>query len=191
MLGNPPHFRLVDATTTRGPLSLLLHDAVSEDADALDLELDQVPRLEEAQLLEAAAIAHRAGAEELARVQRLRARGVRDAVLELPVHVARIAAAPLLAVHARDHVEPVRIADLIGRDQARAHGVAIVKILALARPKLAGHLLRLLVARREVVEDGVAEDVLARALFRDVLAAPSDVAAELQLEVQALGIARP
>src|SRR3954463_12448881 len=168
-----------------------LHDAVSEDADALDLELDQVAGLEEAQLLEAAAVADRPRAEELARVQRLRARGVRDAVLELPVHVARIAAAPLLAVDARDHLEPIGIADLVGGHQARAHGVAVVEVLTFARTELPRHLLRLLVARREVVEDGVAEDVLARALFRDVLAAPADVAAKLQLEVQALGIARP
>src|SRR5437016_6204884 len=164
----------------------LLHHAIAQHADAFDFELDDIARLEEAKLLEPAAVADRARAEELARVQRLRARRVRDAVLELPVHVARIAAAPLLAVHARDHLEPVGIADLVGADEARAHGVAVIEVLALARAELARHLLRLLVARREVVEDGVAENVAPRLVPADVLAARADVAAELELEVEAL-----
>ena len=83
------------------------------------------------------------------------------------------------------------IADLVGGDQARPHGVGVVEVLALARAELAGHLLGLLVARGEVVEDGVAEDVLARLLLRDVLAGLADVAAELELEIQALGVGRP
>src|SRR5205085_11068863 len=63
--------------------------------------------------------------------------------------------------------------------------------LALARTELPGHFFRLFVASREVVEDAVAEDVLSCALLADVLAALTDVAAELELEVQALAVARP
>ncbi len=107
------------------------------------------------------------------------------------MHVARIAAPPLLAVHPGDHLEAIGILELVGGDEARAHGVRVVEVLALAGPELAGHLLRLLVARREVVEDGVAEDVLARARLRDVLAGPPDVAAELELEVELLAVRRP
>src|ERR1700741_229622 len=151
-------------------------DAVSQDADAFDLELDDVVGVEEAQMLEAAAVADRARAEELSGMQCLGARGVRDAVLELPVHVARVAAAPFLAVHAHRHRQAIRIADLVGGDQAWAHRVAVVEVLAFPRSELPRHLLGLLVARREVVEDGVAEDVLARALLRDVLAGLADVA---------------
>src|SRR3954452_14626213 len=124
-------------------------------------------------------------------MQRLRARGVRDAVLELPMHVARVATAPLLAVDARHHLEAIGVADLVGSDEARPHGVAVVEVLALAGAELPGHFLRLLVTRREVIEDGVAKDVLARALLGNVLSAPADVAAELELEVEALAIARP
>src|SRR5947207_11066541 len=50
--------------------------------DVLHLELDHIARVKEAQLLEPAAVADRARAEELAGMQRLRARRVRDAVLE-------------------------------------------------------------------------------------------------------------
>src|SRR6185503_10846032 len=119
------------------------------------------------------------------------ARGVRDAVLELPVHLARIAAAPLLAVHAHDHLQAIGIAELVGGDEARPHGIGVVEILALARSELPRHLLGLLVARGEVVEDGVAEDVLARTLPRDVLAGPADIAAELELEIEALAVRWP
>src|SRR5919204_1105208 len=169
----------------------LLHDAIAQHADRFDLELDQVARLKKAQLLEAATVAHGARAEELAHMQRLRARRVGDAVLELPVHVARVAAAPLFAVDARDHLEPVRVADFVRGNEAGAHGVAIIKVLALPRPQLPRHLLGLLVTRREVVEDGIAEDVLACAAARDVFTALGDVAAELELVVEALGVARP
>src|SRR5262245_32639454 len=68
---------------------------------------------------------------------------------------------------------------------------ALSKSFALAGSELAGHLLRLLVARREVVEDRVAEDVVAPALARDVLAGAPDVEAELELEVERVAIHRP
>src|ERR1051325_1197341 len=86
-----------------------LHDAIAEHSNFFHFELDDIAGLEKAQLLEPAAVADRAGCEELAGMQRLGARRVRDAVLELPVHVARVAAAPLLAVHPRDHLEAIRI----------------------------------------------------------------------------------
>src|SRR5437588_594281 len=124
-------------------------------------------------------------------MQAFRARGVRDAVLELPAHVARVAAPPLLAVHAHAHLEPVRVADLVGGDEAWPHRIAVIEILALARAELPRHLRRLLVARREVVEDRIAEDVLARLFLRNVLAGSADVAAELELEVEPLGVRRP
>src|SRR5688500_1144592 len=180
---------------SRPPAAILttasFNDAVAQGSNSLDFKLHGVAGFQESHLLQAAAVADRAGAEEFPGVQRLRARGVRDAVLELPVHVARVAAAPFLAVHAHRHLEAVRVADLVGGHQARPHRVGVVEVLALARPELPGHFLRLLVARGEVVEDGVAEDVLARPLLRDVLARSSDVAAELELEVQALGVRRP
>src|SRR2546428_14057918 len=100
-------------------------------------------------------------------MQRLRARGVRDAVLELPAHVARVPPSALLAVHAHDHLAPVRIADLVGGHPAWSHRGGVVEVLALARAELAGHFAGLLVAPRGIVEDRVAEEVLARPLLRN------------------------
>src|SRR6185503_18908521 len=117
--------------------------AVAQDADALHFQLDDIARAEESHLLQARAVADRARAEELAGVQGLGARGVRDAVLEGPLHLARVAAPPLLAVDPHLHLQAIRVADLVGGDEARAHGVAVVEVLALARAELAGHLLRL------------------------------------------------
>src|SRR5262249_43808815 len=112
------------------PSGLPLHDAVAQHADPFDLELDHVARLEETHVLEAAPVADGSRAEELARVKGLGPRHVGDAVLELPSHLARIAPPPFFAVHPRDHCEPVRVAELVGRDEARPHGIAAVKILA-------------------------------------------------------------
>src|SRR5882762_54082 len=110
-----------------------LHDPIAQDADFFDFELHDVVRLEKSHLLEAATIPDGAGPEELARMQRRRARRVRDAIFEFPMHVAGIAAAPFLAVHPHGHVETIGVADLVGGDQARSHGVAAVEILAFAR----------------------------------------------------------
>ena len=116
---------------------------------------------------------------------------MRDAVLELPAHVARVPPSALLAVDAHHHLEAVRIADLVGGHQARSHRVGVVEVLALARAELPGHFSGLLVARREIVEDGVAEDVLVRPVPRDVLARHADIAAELQLVVERLAVRGP
>src|SRR5258706_3413453 len=110
-------------------MPLLRHYAIAQDPDAFDFELDHVAGLEETHLLEAAAVADGARAEKFPRMQRLRARGVRDAVLELPVHVARVAAAPLLPVHAADHRQAVGIADLVGGDEAWAHPGLVIEVL--------------------------------------------------------------
>src|SRR5687767_6185954 len=53
-------------------------DAVSEHADAADLELDEVAVLHEAAELVAAAAAHGSRAQHLARIERLLERGVGD-----------------------------------------------------------------------------------------------------------------
>src|SRR5438034_11526221 len=95
-------------------------------------------------------------------MQGLRARGVRDAVLELPAHVARVPPSALLAVHAHHHLEPVRIADLVGGHQARSHRVGVVEVLTLARAELPGHFAGLLVARRRSEERRVGKEGSAR-----------------------------
>src|SRR5690606_7315298 len=130
-----------------------LHVAVAQLADALDAELDDAARLREAPEFVAAAVAHRAGPEELAGVQGFAARHVGDDVLEAVVHGGRTALRPELAVDAGFHPQRVRIGDLVGGDDARAEHVAGVEILALGRAHHAGALRRLHVARRHVVHD--------------------------------------
>src|SRR5262245_9602352 len=173
------------------PARSLLDHPVTQHPDALYFELDDVTGLQEPQLLEAAAVADGPRAEELAGMQRLGAGDVRDAVLELPLHVARVAAPPFLTVHPHLHLEGVRIRNLVGGHHARPHRVRVVEVLALAGAELAGHLSRLLVARREVVEDRIAEDMVARSLTCDVPAGATDVAAELEFEVERLAVVGP
>src|SRR5665213_2564330 len=100
------------------------------------------------------------------------------------MHVARVSPAPFLAIDPHHHREIVRITKLIRRDEARPHDIAGIEGLSLARPELTGHFPDLLVARRDVVEDRIAEDVLARLVARDVLAGLANVAAELQFEIE-------
>src|SRR5262245_5462898 len=80
-------------------------DAISQDADAFDLELDDVARLHPAAVavLEDAARADRARAEDVAGQQPCVARGVSDDRLPRVMHVREAAARTLLAVDACDH----------------------------------------------------------------------------------------
>src|SRR5689334_1777932 len=63
-----------------------LHHAIAQHAEAADFELDHVAGLEEACLLEPAAVPDGTGAEEFTCMQRLVGRDVRDDVLELVLH---------------------------------------------------------------------------------------------------------
>ena len=94
---------------------------------------------------------------------------MRDHILELPIHVARIAAPPFLAIDTGDHVQVVGIGELIGSDQAGPHHVAGIEVFALGRPQHAAHFHGLGITRADVIEDRVAKDVLARLLFGHVL----------------------
>src|SRR3546814_4428492 len=122
-----------------------------------------------AAMLETAAVADGARAEELARIHGLVGRDARQQILELVVDGAGIAVAPGLAVDPRPHAQIVRIADLVQRHQERPHAVAGIEILALAGPEHALHLQPLGVARREIVDDREAEDMVEGFRRLDVL----------------------
>src|ERR671936_1456957 len=92
-------------------------DAVVEDADPLDLELDDIARPEPAVVaeLEDAARADGARAEDVPRHEVRVPRRVGDDRLPRVVHVPELAAGALLAVHAGDH-RPARAVELVGGD---------------------------------------------------------------------------
>src|SRR5919198_6692054 len=106
-------------------------DAVLQDTDLLDLELDRIAMLEKPSELEAAAIADRAGADEFAGHQRLVLADVGDDLLEGEQHALAHAFRAGLAVDARFHLQIVGIADLVWCHDPRTHHVAAVKTLAL------------------------------------------------------------
>src|SRR5919201_2071975 len=106
---------------------------VPEHADSLDLELDDVARLEptSAAELEDAAGADGARPDHVAREEARVERGAADDGVPRVVHVAEIAAGELLAVHARDHLE-LQVAEVVRRDDDRPQ--ARPAILPLRRP---------------------------------------------------------
>src|SRR4051812_10657324 len=129
---------------------LWLPNAVAQHADPLDLELDHVARLQPAlvAVLEDAARPDRARAEDVAGPQLRVARRVRDDRVPRVVHVAEVAARELLAIHARDHLQP-QVAELVRGDEQRAERGG--EVLALRRPEADLHLLALEVAGGPVV----------------------------------------
>src|SRR5215216_6482189 len=159
--------------------SLARADGVPQDSDALHLELHDVARLKPAavSVLEDAAGADRARAEDVAGAELRVARSLGDEGSPRKVHVTELAARALLAVHARHHRRR-RAVELVRRDDDRAE--ARREVLAFRRPKPDLHLLALEVARRPVVHHGEAADRLIGA----------DDRRDLELVVQLLGAFR-
>src|SRR6266536_1944093 len=139
-------------------LSHVLHmsasdTAISQHADPLDLELDDVAPLQPAPVavLEDAAGADRAGAEDVAGAE-VRVPGrLREDRVPGVVHVRELAARTFLAVDAGDH-RPGCPVELVGRDDDRPE--ARREVLALGRPESDAHLRPLEVAYGRWVEDG-------------------------------------
>src|SRR5215213_265633 len=134
-----------------------LSDPVPQDADPFDLQLDLVAALEPTlvAMLEDAAGADGARAEHVARPQLRVLRSVGEDRLPRVIHVAEVPARALLAVHARDHLQP-QVAELVGCDDDRTERGG--EVLAFRRPEADSHLLALQVARRPVVHDRKAAD---------------------------------
>src|SRR5215208_2842631 len=117
---------------TPAPTTATSGNAVAEDADPLDLELDDVAPLQPAPVpvLEDAAGADRAGADDVAGAEHRVLRGAGEDRVPTVVEIAEVAARALRAVDAGDHLGR-RAVELVGRDDDGAE--ARREILALRR----------------------------------------------------------
>src|SRR3954451_6081851 len=140
-------------------------DAVGQDAEPLDLDLDGVAGLQ--QPLRVAGVAdagRRAGGEQVAWAQREGVADQGEGVADRIDHLVGGAVLDDLAVDPGLHPQPVaQVADLAGGHQ-RTERAGVVPVLA--EDPLAGELLRL--AGGEVVEGGVADDAGQRLVRRGV-----------------------
>ena len=128
-------------------------------------------------VLEDAARADGARAEDVAGPQLGVARGVRHDRLPRVVHGAEVAAGTLFPVHARDHLEP-EVAQLVRGDDDRADRGG--EVLSLRGAEADSHLAALQVACRPVVQDREAADPSLGA----------DHGRDLELVVERLGAVR-
>src|SRR5579863_3416924 len=168
----------------------LLHYFVSQYADAFDFEFEDVaapePGVDFGAQFEQAAGADGAGAEYVASAQAGVARGPGDHLWEAVIDVLEVAAREFFAVDTRQHGHIIALAgpaagavggQLVGRDQPGAERGG--EVLALTGSQVELHVLALEVARAPVVHDGVARDVAAGLLYRDVFAVAPDYAGDL------------
>src|SRR4029077_20669921 len=112
-------------------------DTVAQDADALDLELDDIPGLQPATVavLEDAAGPNGSGAENVSRPEvRVPCRVRHDRVPRV-VHVRQIPARALITVHARAH-RPARAVELVRGHEQRPDARGEVLPLRRAEPDL-------------------------------------------------------
>ena len=132
-------------------------DTVAQDADALDLELDDIPRLQPAAVavLEDAASPDGPGAEDVSWAEVGVPRCVRHDRVPRVVHVRQVPARALLTVDARDH-HAARAVELVRGHQQRPDARGKVLPLRRAEPNL--HLGPLEIARGPVVHDGEPAD---------------------------------
>src|SRR5665213_424952 len=153
-----PHY-LFFVTGLNG-LCVLALDSVLQDADLLDFEFDRIAMFQIPANFKSATVADRAGPDEFAGHQGLVLGNMRDDFLEREQHAVRYPLRAHLAVDADLHLQRVGIADLVGSHDPRTHDVAAVKALALGGAEASFHFDALGVARRKIIEDGEAEDVI-------------------------------
>ena len=169
----------------------LAQNLVAQHADSVDVEFDRVAALEKAADLQPAAIADRAGTEELAGMDRLVLRGVGENLLEGEQHAARLPARAGFAVDPHLDLQRLRIAEFVGRDDPGSQDIAAVEALALGRAEPALHFHPLPVARGKIVEDRIAEDMRGRLVGGNVRPGPPGHDPDLQFVVHHLAVARP
>src|SRR5579864_478091 len=141
-------------------------DRVPEHADAVDLDLDDVARLQPNGGLAGHADAGRsAGKDEVARLESEDLRQIGDHLANAKDQLARVRVLHRLAVQAQADAEVLRVGHLVSADQLGPYWRERVERLP-GHPLLAW-LVELPVARGDVVTDGVAGNVLYRALTAD------------------------
>src|SRR3546814_5522757 len=99
----------------------------------------------------------RAGRDDVAGLERHHARYVGDELRHVEQHEARVAVLLLHPVDAGPEAQVLRVADLVGGDDARSHRRETV--LSLRHDPLAG---AAAIARRDVVDHRIAEDMTQR-----------------------------
>src|SRR5258706_9176926 len=170
---------------------VLTLDLVFQNADFFDLKLDGVAMFKKPAELNSAAIADRARAYEFPGHQGFILGDVGDDLLERKQHALGNTLRTHLAVDAHFHLELVGIADLVRRHDPGADDVAAVKALALGGTEAAFHLHSSVVPPREIVEDGVAEDVILGLRGGNVGALVLGDDPEFELVIHHLAVARP
>src|SRR5581483_9511684 len=176
--------RILDNSLGRCALAALnRYDRMSDLADALDARFDDVARPQK--FLWRAAGAHtgwRARRDDVTGLERHAGTDVGDQVRNLEQHVAGVGFLLHDAVDGEPQVERVWVLDLIGGDDARSEGgIAVLPLRIDPLPGAAA------VARADVDEDAVAEDVLEGVALADPAAGGADDHGELHLPIQLPG----
>jgi len=105
------------------------------------------------------------------------------------MHVAGVAALPLVSVDACRHHEVIWIGEFVGGHHPWPQAGAPVLALRRTQPNL--HFTLLNIPRAEVVEDGVARDIVACILRLDIAAGAPDDRRQFKLLVEFFREARP
>src|SRR5690606_1565787 len=100
-----------------------------------------------------------------------------DNVLELPAHIPSITTPPLFPVDACDHIQIVRITQLVCSNQTWTHHVGRIDLVAVRRAPRTAQLLGPPLPGTDVVAEGVAEAIRAGRVPRDSLGVRAEVAA--------------
>ena len=155
-----------------------LDDVVAQGAEALDLDLDDITRVD------GAGDRRRTGQQHVTGLQGDRARDVRDEVVHVPLHLAGVAVLTHLPVDDGADLLVVEVPALDQPGPERAQGVCALHPQHRAGVGVAE------VVQPVVVADRVAADVVTGLMGRDVARGPADHDGDLALVVQPLAARR-
>src|SRR5690554_112153 len=169
---------------TESPRALIdSHDGVRQPTDFLDGQFDDVTRLQVLRWsLRGTDARRRASGDDVPRLEGHSGGDVCDQIGDREQHVLRVRVLLLHAVHGQRDVEVLGVAEFVsGNDPRTEWGVRVLALREepLTRPPL--------VARADVVGDGVAEDIVEGVLNRDLGGGLADHHREFALPVELLG----
>lgn len=176
-------FPLLRPVFTTSLLRLLFYEMIAQRAELIDHDVEHIAVLEQdGRFAEDADTFGRAGRDHIARFEGDGLRNVMDQVVHLEDHHLRIRRLHHFAVQNALDIEHLRIGDFIGGRDEGADRRKAVEAFA-AHPLAIGELQ---VAGRNVIQAGIAEDILQRVRLCDFARAAADDHGQFGLEVDLL-----
>src|SRR5258708_3438273 len=167
-----------------------LSNASTEYTNTFNLHLHEVALLQPAVQFNAGSTSSSARTENFTRIERLPLRCVENHIGESVMHVSRIIFSPYFTIDTHCHAQVAGI-QFVGCNDVWPKYIRAIPVLGFSWPHVDGQFSGLHITCRHIIPDCVAENIVERICFRDVLASSPDDGGKLKFIVKLATIGRP